>query len=96
MAPTQLKIAHTVRPFVPFRIRMVDGSHFDVGHPEMLALHGGGRLAFVFHGGEEAGSILDVMLISELEYDRGDLPPVAPPPPRPVSPQQTPAPRGAT
>ena len=36
MRSTEIAAQLTQRPFLPFRMHLSDGSHYDVRHPEML------------------------------------------------------------
>ncbi len=46
---------------------MADGRAFDVRHPEFLAVAPNGRTAAVY-GSEAVASILDVLLMTEIEF----------------------------
>jgi hypothetical protein len=54
-------------PFRPFTIRMVDGRAFEVRHRDFVARSESGRTVIVFHSGSENYSVLDLLLMSELE-----------------------------
>ena len=53
-------------PFRPFTIRMADGRSFDVAHRDFVAQSPTGRTAIVFQS-DESYSVLDLLLMSELE-----------------------------
>ena len=54
-------------PFRPFTIRMADGRAFEIPHPDFVARSESGRTVIVFHRGAENYSVLDLLLMSELE-----------------------------
>jgi hypothetical protein len=49
-------------PFQPFRILVADGRHYDVRHPENLAMVGNGRLIAV--GMQDHFVTLDLLLVT--------------------------------
>ena len=57
--------------FRPFTIRMADGRSFDVAHPDFLAHSPSGRTVIVFQP-DDSYSILDLLLMSELELTAGN------------------------
>jgi hypothetical protein len=73
MTVEQMKNVHGARPFRPFTIHMGDGRAFRVDHPEFLSRSQSGR-TIVMHEPEEGLSILDMLLVTELEVH----PPVQP------------------
>ena len=68
MTIEQLKAAHSAVPFRPFTIRMVDGRTFPVSHQEFMARSQSGRTVVVTHG-NDVTSILDLLLMTEIEFD---------------------------
>jgi hypothetical protein len=60
-------------PFAPFKIHMADGRSFGVPHPDFVALSPAGRTAIVFHANDanEGYSVLDLLLMTELEVVNG-------------------------
>ena len=54
------------QPFRPFTIHMGDGRAFMVRHPEVIARFPAGRTVIVY-GDDENHSILDMLLVTELE-----------------------------
>ena len=54
------------QPFRPFTIHMGDGRAFYVKHPDFLSRSETGRTVIV-HGPEESFSVLDLLLVTELE-----------------------------
>ena len=68
MTIEQLKAAHSAVPFRPFTIRMADGRTFPVSHPEFMARSQSGRTVVVSHG-NDITSILDLLLMTEIEID---------------------------
>ena len=67
MTSQQLRAALQATPYRPFTIRMADGRSFEVPHPDFLLLTPGGRTAFACQT-EEEFSIVDVMLMTEIEF----------------------------
>jgi hypothetical protein len=53
-------------PFQPFIIRMADGREFEVRHRDFVSRSPSGRTVIVHHD-NEAFSVLDMLLMSELE-----------------------------
>ncbi|MBC7784278.1 MAG: hypothetical protein H7144_10600 [Burkholderiales bacterium] len=66
MTVEQLKNVHSAKPFRPFTIYMGDGRSCGVDHPEFLSRSQSGRTIVVHQVGEGL-SILDMLLITELE-----------------------------
>jgi len=58
-------------PFHPFTIRMADGRSFEVVHRDFVAQSPSGRTVIVFGSGENY-SVLDLLLMSELEVHAGN------------------------
>ena len=58
-------------PFRSFTIRMVDGGSFDVTHRDFVARSPTGRTVIIF-GKDESYSVLDLLLMSELEVHAGN------------------------
>ena len=71
MTTEQFRATLHQNSFRPFTIRMADGRAFEVAHRDFVALSQSGRTAIVFYG-HEAYSVLDVLLMSELEVDGGN------------------------
>lgn len=69
MTIQQLRAALRAIPFRPFDIHMADGRTFHVPHPDFLLMSPSGRMAFAF-GEDDEFSILDLLLMTELEFSR--------------------------
>ncbi|MEM6750732.1 MAG: hypothetical protein AAF612_09705 [Planctomycetota bacterium] len=54
------------QPFRPFVIHTADGRSFRVDHPDFVAQSPAGRSVIVFRG-DDSHSVLDLLLITELE-----------------------------
>lgn len=65
MTLEQIAKAHDARPFRPFRIRMADGTSYEVNHPELLARTN--RIVLVAIPENDSFAVLDVMLITAIE-----------------------------
>jgi hypothetical protein len=66
MTTIELGAMQGARPFRPFRIKMADGTHHDVPHPDFLAYAPRGRTCTVYNE-EGMPSILDLLLMTELQ-----------------------------
>ena len=54
-------------PFQPFVIRLADGRSVEVPHPDFITVTGGGRTAIVSNQAKESFSIVDLLLVTQLE-----------------------------
>lgn len=70
MTVQELRAALRATPFRPFVVHMADGRSCEVRHPDFLLIGPNGRTAFVFSPSGEEFSILDVLLITEVEFTR--------------------------
>jgi hypothetical protein len=66
MTIEQLRNVHRAQPFRPFTIHMGDGRSFFVKHPDFISRSETGRTVVV-HGPDESFSVLDLLLVTELE-----------------------------
>jgi hypothetical protein len=66
MTTKTLRKVHTVRPFVPFVLRLGDGQKLPVKHPEMPAYAPKSRLATVYMN-DGSFEIVDLLLVTGLE-----------------------------
>ena len=66
MTIDQLRRMHQARPFSPFRVRMADGRHLDVSHPEFLAHTPKGRTIMIARP-DESFEVIDLLLVTSLE-----------------------------
>ena len=66
MTVEQLRNVHRAQPFRPFTIHMGDGRAFLVRHPGFLSQSPTGRTVVV-HQDDESFSVLDLLLVTELE-----------------------------
>lgn len=57
------------QPFESFTIQMADGRAFQVNHPEMVMAPKGAR-TIVLHQGGDRYSMIDLFLISSLDFDK--------------------------
>jgi hypothetical protein len=67
MTSQELRAALQALPFRPFTVHMVDGRSFEVRHPDFLLVGPNGRTAYIFAPSGAEFSILDVMLMTEIE-----------------------------
>lgn len=68
MTRERLLEAHRSAPFRPFTLHLADGRSFHVPHPEFLSVSPNGRTVVV-HGLPDSMSILDLLLVTEIEMD---------------------------
>jgi hypothetical protein len=66
MTVEQLRSVHHAVPFRPFTIHMGDGRAFLVRHPDFISRSPTGRTVIVHHD-DEGFSVLDLLLVTELE-----------------------------
>lgn len=65
----QIRLAREASPFRPFTIHLADGRSHRVPHRDYLSMSPGGRTVIVYES-DEAGHILDALLITELSIDK--------------------------
>jgi hypothetical protein len=70
MTIEQLQAIHQATPFKPCIIHLADGRSWRVPHRDFLSHTPGGRTLFVVHG-DEAFSVVDLLLVTELEVPNG-------------------------
>ncbi|MBI1373434.1 MAG: hypothetical protein GC159_11960 [Phycisphaera sp.] len=66
MTVDQFKMVLQAEPFHPFTIHMADGRVFLVKHRDFIARSPSGR-TFIVYGDDDTFSILDLLLVTELE-----------------------------
>jgi hypothetical protein len=76
MTVEQLNNVHHARPFRRFTIHMGDGRAFVVKHPDFISRSPSGRTVIV-HGDDDSFSILDLLLVTELQVHASDAPETA-------------------
>lgn len=69
MTIEQLRLAREANPFRPFTVHLADGRSHRVPHRDYLSMSPGGRTVIVYES-DEAGHILDALLITELLIDK--------------------------
>jgi hypothetical protein len=67
MTSEQFRAALATQPFRPFIIHMADGREIPVRHPEFTMPPPVGRTTVVFQP-DRSMSIIDLLLVTELEY----------------------------
>jgi hypothetical protein len=70
MTTEQFRATLHQQPFRPFTIRMADGRAFEVAHRDFVAMSPSGRTVIVYES-DENYSILDLLLMSELQVSNG-------------------------
>ena len=73
MTIEQLRKIHQSQPFGPFSLHMAGGRALHVPHPELLSHSVSGRTVIVFPEDEDF-SVVDLLLVTELEIHRGQAP----------------------
>jgi len=76
MTVEQLNNVHHAQPFRPFTIHLGDGRSFLVRHPDFISRSPSGRTVIV-QGDDDSFSILDMLLVTELEVHPSDKPEAA-------------------
>lgn len=66
MTAEQLRAMREANPFRPFTIHLADGRSVTVPHRDFVSQSPGGRTIIVY-GADEAVSVLDLLLVTELE-----------------------------
>jgi hypothetical protein len=69
----QIRLAREANPFRPFTVHLADGRSHRVPHRDYLSMSPGGRTVIVYES-DEAGHILDSLLITELSLDKPPAP----------------------
>jgi hypothetical protein len=69
MTIEQLRNVRQALPFRPFTIHLADGRSFTIEHPDFISQSPSGRTIIVY-GDEDQFSILDLLLVTELEIHR--------------------------
>jgi hypothetical protein len=67
MTAHDIREAADAQPFRPFKLRLAGGPAIKVAHPDFIAVHPKGRTVIVF-GNDESYRIVDVMMVSEIEF----------------------------
>lgn len=70
MTSQELRAALQATPFRPFTVRMADGRSFEIRHPDFLLVGPNSRTVFAFSPSGDEFSILDVLLMTEIEFGR--------------------------
>ncbi len=70
MTIEQLRNVHRAQPFQPFTIHLADGRRVLIPHPDFLSHSPTGRTIIVYQT-NESFSILDLLLVTELEVHTG-------------------------
>ncbi|MEX2170407.1 MAG: hypothetical protein WD851_13920 [Pirellulales bacterium] len=74
MTIEQLRNVHNANPFQPFTLHLADGRSFRVPHRDFLSHSPAGRTVIVYGEGENF-SILDLLLVTEVEVHNGSSKP---------------------
>ena len=70
MTIEQLRRIHRTEPFEPFTVRTADGLHFEVVHPEIMAISPVGR-TIVIMTPDGAHDTIDVLMITSVRTGNG-------------------------
>jgi hypothetical protein len=71
MTAEQLRAAREANPFRPFTIHLADGRNLTVPHRDFVSQSPGGGIIIVYQA-DEAFSIVDLHLVTELEVPKAD------------------------
>jgi len=69
MTVEQLRLARQTRPFKPFDICLADGQRIPVPHPDFLFAPPEAFRTFVVYRNPEAYQIVDLLLVTTLDFD---------------------------
>lgn len=69
MTIEKIREAYDAEPFQPFTIHLANGRHIHVAHREFMASAPSGRTIVVYQQ-DDTHNVIDVMLISDLEFGR--------------------------
>ena len=72
MTSEQLRATRESHPFRPFTIHLADGRSYRVPHRDYVSMSPSGRTVIVYQN-DEAFSILDRLLVTELAEERGPI-----------------------
>lgn len=75
MTIEQLRKVHNANPFRPFTLHCADGRSFFVPHRDFLSHSPVGRTVIVYGEGSDDFSILDMLLVTEIEMHNGSSKP---------------------
>jgi hypothetical protein len=71
MVIEQLRKAALAQPFQPFTIVMANGDRYRISHPEVILVAPKAERTFVISDDEVNYTILDLFLVSSLEFGSG-------------------------
>ncbi|MGE0481641.1 MAG: hypothetical protein AB7Q17_14340 [Phycisphaerae bacterium] len=71
MTIERLREAARATPFKPFSISLADGRTVLVPHPECIRVPPEAQRTFVVVQGEESYSIIDLLLVTSLDFSNG-------------------------
>ncbi len=69
MTIEDMRIAREANPFRPFTLRLADGRSFYVQHRDYISMAPNGRRTVIVYGDNDAYSVLDLLLVTELSVD---------------------------
>ena len=70
MTSDQLRTIREAHPFRPFTVHLADGRHYRVPHRDNISMSPSGRTVIVYQN-DDAFSILDLLLVTDLSVDAG-------------------------
>lgn len=73
MTIDQLRKAIRNQPFHPFSIYLADGRELPVSHPDFMLIPPDASRTFVIAGPNEDYKIVDLLLVSSLDFGNGKL-----------------------
>ncbi len=72
MTIDEVRNAVHAAPFVPFVLHLADGRAAEIPHPDFIAVTGPGRHVIVTYTTRSGWSVIDLLLVTELEVQAGD------------------------
>lgn len=69
MTINEFREALHATPFQPFVIHLADGRAIAVKHPDFAMVTGGGRTAHISQPGDEGFTVIDLLLVTQLEVN---------------------------
>ncbi len=69
MTINEFRAALHATPFQPFVIHLADGRSVSVKHPDFAMVTGGGRTAHISQPGDERFTVIDLLLVTQLEVN---------------------------
>jgi hypothetical protein len=69
MIINEFRAALHATPFIPFVVHLADGRTIPVRHPDFAMVTGGGRTAHISQPDDEGFTVIDLLLVTQLEVN---------------------------